>query len=426
MNDEVLSMHSVEKFGPNLERIRRDIVSLSNFTSATETGYTRISFSEEDREARRHVSQLMESEAKLQVRIDAAGNLIGRREGKKKGPAILMGSHIDTVRGGGRFDGVSGVIAALEVLRRFEEKGVETPLPMEVVVFLAEEPSPFGISTVGSRGVAGKLSEEILASLKDDQGRTLGMAIREMGGDPARIDEAKRSSDDVLAYLELHIEQGPFLFTQGIPIGVVTGIVGISRGKIEVIGSSDHPGTTPMGGRKDALVAGSEVILALERVCKGLGGVVGTIGRIEVYPNSLNVIPGTVTLGMEIRSLREALLGQAISLFKAELDQVANKRGIVINLETVVTMKPTIFTAGMVDRIVWICERHNIPYVKIASGAGHDATHMAEIVPTGMIFIPSKDGKSHCPEELSEFEHICLGAEILASTIVEMDREETQ
>lgn len=416
----------MKRFKPNLERIKRDILNISQFTSPGELGYTRISFSEEDQLTRKHVAQFMENEAKLHVRIDPVGNLIGRREGKKEKPAILMGSHLDTVRGGGRFDGVSGIIAAIEVIRRFEEKGIETIHPLEVVVFLAEEPSPFGISTVGSRGMSGKLSKKLLASLKDDQGRTLGMAIREMGGDLVKIGEARRSSDDVLAYLELHIEQGSFLFSRGIPIGIVTGIAGISRGKIEVIGRSDHPGTTSMEVRRDALVAGSEVILALEKVSKGLDGVIGTVGKIEVYPNSLNVIPGIVTLGMEMRSPQEILLDQAVSLFKAELDRIRDKRGITINLETAVTMRPVIFESKMVERIGGICESLNIPYSKMASGAGHDASRMAEVVPTGMIFVPSKDGKSHCPEEWSEFENLCLGTEVLANTVIKIDRGESR
>jgi hydantoinase/carbamoylase family amidase len=174
------------------------------------------------------------------------------------------------------------------------------------------------------------------------------------------------------------------------------------------------------------LVAASEVILALEKVCKGLNGFVGTVGRAEVYPNSLNVVPGKVTLGMEMRCLEESLLDRAVSLFKRELDQIRNIRGATINLETAVTMKPVIFEPKMVERIGGICEGLNIPYVKMASGAGHDASHMAEVVPTGMIFVPSKDGKSHCPEEWSEFENLCLGTEILASTVIKIDRGESR
>jgi N-carbamoyl-L-amino-acid hydrolase len=414
----------MERFKPNLERICRDITTISKFATPDEPGSTRISFSEEYRQARNHVALLMENEAKLNVRIDPAGNLIGRREGKRQKPAILVGSHLDTVQGGGKFDGVSGVISGIEIARRFEEKRVNTIHPLEIVVFLAEEPSPFGISTVGSRGMAGVLKKELLTSLKDNKGRTLGMAIREMGGEPAKIAKASRYSDDVLAYLELHIEQGPILFSRGIPIGVVTGIVGITRGKIEIIGRADHSGTTPMDVRKDALAAASEVVLALEKVCTRVRGVVGTIGRVEVFPNSLNVIPGTVILGMEMRSLSEGDLNQTVSLFEIELDQIRDKRGIIANFETEVSSKPVIFNSRIVDRISRICEQLNISHLEMPSWAGHDASHLARIAPTGMIFIPTKDGRSHCPDEWSEFEHICLGTEVLAWIVAEIDREE--
>jgi N-carbamoyl-L-amino-acid hydrolase len=365
----------------------------------------------------------MEREANLIVRIDAVGNLIGRRQGKKQKPAILIGSHIDTVREGGRFDGTSGVIAGIEIARRFEEEGVENIHPLEVVSFLAEEPSPFGISTVGSRGMVGELSEELLTSLKDDQGRTLGAAIEEMGGDPARIREAQRSSDDILAYLELHAEQGPQLFSKGIPIGVVTGIAGILRGDITVVGRNDHAGTMPMESRKDALVAASKVVLALEEVCKNLEGVVGTVGRIEAFPNALNVIPGRVTLGMEVRSLEEALLGEAASLLGKQLDLIGEERGVRIDSDMKISSRPVMFDTEMVQRIGEICERLGIPRLVMPSGAGHDAAHIAEIAPAGMIFFPSREGRSHCPEEWSEFNHIALGIEVLANTFTEMDKE---
>lgn len=413
----------MDKSEPNLERISRDIKTISTFTSPGETGYTRISFSEEDRQARKHVAWLMANEAKLSVTVDPVGNLIGRREGKKQGAAILIGSHLDTVRGGGRFDGIAGVIAGIEVARRFEEKGIETMHPLEVVVFVAEEPSPLGISTVGSRGMAGKLQQEVIPLLEDDTGRKLGTAIRQMDGNPERIDEARRSSDDVLAFFELHIEQGPFLASRGIPIGVVEGIVGISRGRIEVMGRNDHSGTTPMKARRDALAAASEVVLSLERVCEELDGVVGTIGKIDVFPNTLNVVPGRVTLGMEIRSRSETLLNQAASLFKRELKKIGQKRRVQISSEIEISSKPVVFNAKIVERIDGICDRLDIPRMKMVSGAGHDASHISEIAPTGMIFIPSRGGRSHCAEEWSEFEHIRLGTEVLACTIIEIDRE---
>ena len=412
------------KYQPNLERITRDIMRLAEFISPHEPGYTRISFSEEERRAREYIARLMEEEAKLAVSIDAAGNLIGRRGGERQRPSIVLGSHLDTVRGGGRFDGIAGVVAGLEVARIFEENNINSFHPLEVVAFLAEEPSPFGISTVGSRGMVGKLSGELLGNLKDSDGRTLGMAVEEMGGRPENIHEAKRSPDDILAYLELHIEQGPLLFSQGIPIGVVTGICGIYRGDIEVIGNSDHSGTTPMNIRKDALAAASEVILALEKICQQLDGVVGTIGKIEVFPNSTNVVPGSVTLVMDLRSLVDSWAAEAVSLFKKALEEIQEERGVILNFEEGIGSDPVIFNAEMVEGIGRVCQDYNILYQEMPSGAGHDAGHMAALAPTGMIFIPSKEGRSHCPEEWSEFEHVSLGAEVLAGTVALIDREE--
>jgi N-carbamoyl-L-amino-acid hydrolase len=413
----------IKRFEPNIDRIQRDILALSRITSPTEPGYTRLSFTDEDRRAREYIARLMEDEARLTVRIDPVGNIVGRREGKKEKSAVLLGSHLDTVRGGGRFDGVSGVIGAIEVARRFEEMRIENMHPVEVVAFIAEEPSPFGLSTIGSRGMAGKLSPELLESLRDDAGRTLEKAIREMGGDPSNISKAKRSSKGLLTYLELHIEQGSYLYSKNIPIGVVTGIVGISRGKVEILGENDHSGTTPMDVRKDALVAGSEAVLALEKVCAKLAGVVGTVGRVEVFPNSSNVIPGRMVLDMEIRSLKEDLLRQAASSFREALEWIRQKRGVQILFEIEISSKPVVFHLNMVKRVMDVCEQLGIPHTQLTSGAGHDANHLAEVAPAGMIFVPSKDGRSHCPEEWTEFEQICLGTEVLACTLAGIDRD---
>jgi beta-ureidopropionase / N-carbamoyl-L-amino-acid hydrolase len=411
----------MRRFEPNLDRIRRDIFKLSEFTTPDEPGYTRISFTKEDKEAREYVVRLMTEEAGLKVRTDAAGNVIGRREGKKAAPSVLIGSHVDTVRGGGRFDGVSGVVAAVELMRRFKELNIENIHPVEVVIFLAEEPSPFGISTVGSRAMAGKLMDEQLSTLRDETGRTLADAIAEMGGDPDHIDKARRSPDDMLAYLELHIEQGPHLHAQALQIGAVTGIVGIWRANIEVVGRNDHAGTTPMGLRKDALVAASEVILALEKICTDADGVVGTIGRVDVFPNALNVIPGRVTLGMEVRSLHDHFVERVTTSFEAEIANIIEKRGVSIAFELWKSSKAVIFPSTMVKRIGNSCALLGLAYADVPSQAGHDANHLAEIVPTGMIFVPSRDGRSHCPEEWTDFEDIVRGTEVLGQAIYEID-----
>ena len=305
----------------------------------------------------------------------------------------------------------------------FEEEGFDNVHPVQVVVFLAEEPSPFKLSTIGSRAMAGKLREEHLL-LRDDQGRDLRRALAEMGGNPDRFPEARRSPDEIRAYLELHIEQGPLLFTRRVPIGIVKGIVGITRARIEANGKSDHAGTTPMSIRKDALAAGSEMVLALERLCGGRQDVVGTVGMIDVTPNALNVIPGTAVLGADVRSLDEDLIKGIFSSLRKEMDGIGARRGLQIRMETEVVSRPVLFEERMVDRIRRVCSRLGLPCLEMISGAGHDASHLAEVAPAGMIFIPSKDGRSHCPEEWSEFEEICSGTEVLANAMMDLDKEE--
>jgi N-carbamoyl-L-amino-acid hydrolase len=365
----------------------------------------------------------MEQEAGLQVRVDELGNLVGRRKGKKEKPSILIGSHIDTVRGGGRFDGISGVIAGLEVGRLFRETGFNNDHPLEVVVFLAEEPSPFGLSTIGSRAMAGKLTGEHLTSLKDRDGRDLGTAIREMGGRPEALQEAKRSLNDILVYLEVHIEQGPDLFLNKIPLGIVKGIVGISRAKIEVTGMNDHAGTTPMSARKDALAAASEVVLAVEKICSGKKGLVGTVGKIDAFPNALNVIPGKVVLGVDVRSLNTDLIDSIFSLVEKDLAEISERRGIRVRMEREIVSRPVMFDERIVRQIRNACHRLRIPCQEMISGAGHDAMHIAQIARAGMIFVPSQGGRSHCPEEWTEFEHISQATAVLASTVAEIDQE---
>jgi len=410
---------------PSQTRIKRDIMKFAEFVDPEEEGFTRISFSDQNLKAVEHMTVLMETEADLSVYIDTAGNLIGRREGRRPdAPSIMIGSHLDTVRAGGRFDGVAGVVAGLEVARILKEMDVMLEHPLEIVAFLAEEPSPFGLSTVGSRAMTGKLSPEIINSLKDDQGRTLPQAIRQMGGEPSNLQQAKRFPTDILAYLELHIEQGPSLEERNIPIGIVTGIVEIARGDVKVVGKNDHAGTTPMEIRHDALAAASEIVLTLEATCKASAGIVGTIGKMDVFPNSLNVIPGLVNIGMELRSLDEEIIKKAIKKFKLDLENIQHSRGIKIMCDTWTSSQKVIFDEALVTLATATCDKLEIPYLLLPSGAGHDASHLAQITQAGMIFIPSKGGRSHCPEEWTDFDHIARGAELLGSLIGEIDNRD--
>jgi N-carbamoyl-L-amino-acid hydrolase len=412
-----------KKIKPNVERIRRDIESLSEITDPDVDGHTRISFSEYDRQARTRIRKLMEEEAGLRVRVDAAANMIGYRAGQPDRPCIMVGSHLDTVPSGGRFDGIAGVVAGLEVARRFKEENIVLQHPLEVVVFLAEEPSPFGISTIGSRAMAGKLNGIDLGDITDSAGRTLFDAIRDMGGDPENIGKAQRFGRDILLNLELHIEQGPQLYTKGIDIGIVTGIVGIYRGNIEVSGRMDHAGTTPMGIRNDALTAAAEVILALENICRQVEELVGTTGTLKIYPNAANVVPSRVDLGMEVRCLEENKLEATIAQFKSSVDLISLKRQIDIKADVWPSSNPVIFDQKTIDTLAGACRQSKIPYLELSSGAGHDASHMAEFAPTGMLFIPCKEGRSHCPEEWSEYEHVGRGVEVLANTILTVDKD---
>ncbi len=409
---------------PNINRIRRDIESLAEITDRKTCGYTRVSFTREDRRAREFVRQLMEAETDLKVYVDAAGNMIGRCEGKQKMPSIMVGSHLDTVSGGGRFDGIAGVVAGLEVARKLKEDNIVLQHPLEVVIFLAEEPSCFGISTIGSRAIAGKLNKSDLLLISNANGKSLYDGIRDMGGDPDHIHLARRNQGDILLNLELHIEQGPVLYSETVDIGLVTGIAGIFRGKVEISGQADHSGTTPMDKRKDALASSAEIILALERICKQIGNLVGTIGTIEIFPNVSNVVPSNAVLGMEIRFIEQPKLDLAVSLFKETLTKIKVKRRLEKIKTDIWQSSPLVyFDQQIIDKLAGVCEVSGIPYLKIMSGAGHDATHISEIAPTGMIFIPSKDGKSHCPEEWSDYAHIALGVEVLANTIISTDNE---
>jgi N-carbamoyl-L-amino-acid hydrolase len=294
---------------------------------------------------------------------------------------------------------------------------------MEVVAFTAEEPTPFGISTVGSRAMAGILSGEDLERTEDEGSRTLAEAIAFIGGDPARIRHARRTAADVLAYLELHIEQGPVLFSEKTPIGIVYGIVGIHRARIDIRGRNDHAGTTPMGARKDALAASSEIVLAVEEICGKNPKITGTVGQIAVKPNSVNVVPGTARLGLDLRSIDDEGAAEFIEAFEAALDNIRQKRELAVDWEIMKVADPTRFDIETTRCLKNACRETKSDYREMVSWAGHDAMHMSTFALAGMIFIPSRDGRSHCPEEFSKIEDIATGCRVLAATVHMIDSE---
>ncbi|MDX9860474.1 MAG: Zn-dependent hydrolase [Rhodospirillales bacterium] len=407
----------------NAERLWQRVEALAAITDPA-LPFTRRSFSALHAEGRVRLRTWFE-EAGLAVRLDTAANLIGRRQGTEAGwRPLMIGSHSDTVPNGGRFDGIAGVLTALEVANCLADSGQQLRHPLEVVDFLAEEPSEFGMSCVGSRILGGRLGRDGLA-LSNAQGETLAEGIRRMGGDPDRLDEAVRGPGSVAAYMELHIEQGPVLENRGIGVGVVTGIVGITRYAIIVEGRADHAGNTPMGMRQDALTAAALLILKVEEEANALdrssGFFVGTVGQLAVEPNAANVVPGRVRLTVEFRSASDAARRSFIETLQKFARELTAEAGVRVSFERLSDAAPAICSDIVRGAIRDACAANDIDCIDMASGAGHDAMHVANAGPMGMIFIPCRGGRSHCPEEWVEPKDLAGGAAVLLEAVLALD-----
>jgi N-carbamoyl-L-amino-acid hydrolase len=363
--------------------------------------------------------------AGLETRIDAAGNLTARRPGKKPGlGTIMLGSHSDTVPDGGRYDGIAGVAVALEVVRALADRGIELDHDIEVVDFLAEEVSIFGVSCIGSRGMVGVLPEDWLA--RQSGGLTLEQGIRDAGGNPARIQAEARK--DIAAFLELHIEQGPVLETEKLDIGVVTAIAGITRIEIVVEGRADHAGTTPMGSRADALAAAARLVTGIEALAKSLSDgpshFTATVGEFSIEPNAANVVPSRARLLIDARAEDRT----AMDLFAGSVDllveQLARETGTAIEAPRRISDNmPTPGDPLLLDVLDAACETVGASHRRMASGAGHDTAWMARVTRAAMIFVPCLGGRSHAPEEFAETDDIALGAAVLLNAVIQLDEK---
>lgn len=402
----------------SIKDIETDLDALAQITDP-ERPWTRRAFSPRFDEGRDYLRRRFLGEG-LNVWTDAGGNLIGRREGiEPQVGTIMLGSHSDTVPDGGRFDGVAGVVVALEVARILSRRGVALRHNLAVVDFLAEEVSTFGVSCIGSRAMAGVLPQDWLRRISD--GRDLATAIRDVGGKPESLEAPL--ADDLKAFLELHIEQGPVLEREKIALGVVTTIVGINRVEIEVTGRPDHAGTTPMGLRADALVAAARIVSEIERYATELSGGPGhftaTVGEFEISPNAANVVPGRVRMLVDIRAERaedkEAFVSWLTGL-DADGENTIEAR--LISANPGVQMDD-----GLQETLAKAADGLDTPYRKMVSGAGHDAAFMTRLCPSAMLFVPCRDGRSHCPEEWADAADLALAAEVLANTIMELDRK---
>ena len=411
-----LAAESLPRADPG--RLERRIDELGRFGANPEGGVSRVAFSAADLAGRDYVQALMRN-AGLEVRIDTAGNIIGRRPGTDPAlPVIMTGSHIDSVPKGGNYDGDVGVLGAIEVAELLRAHGIETRHPFEFVVFTDEEGG-----TVGSQAMAGRLDAPAL-SVVSHSGLTIGDGIRAVGGDPARILEARRLPGSVAAFVELHIEQGAILDEAGIDIGVVDGIVGIRWWDVTVEGIANHAGTTPMDRRRDALVTAAEFTLAVNRVASATPGTqVATVGRISAEPGAPNVIPGRVKLSLEIRDLATDKMESVFRAVEAEAKRIAAGRGTSIRFEEVqLSLTPAPTDERLRKAIESAAASLGLSHRRMPSGAGHDAQDMAHVAPMGMVFVPSKGGISHAPQEYTAPADLANGTDVLLRTLLAIDR----
>ena len=401
----------------NPDRMEQRIKALSAFGANEDGGVDRVAFSEADIAGRAYIIELMQ-EAGLAVRLDTAGNIIGRREGSEPDlPVILFGSHIDSVPGGGNYDGDVGVIGAIEVAQLMQDNDIRTRHPLEVVSFTDEEGG-----LTGSRAMVGKIDQRTL-SVMSHSGLTIGEGVKAVGGDPNRIELSARKPEELKAFIELHIEQGAFLDEEDIDIGVVEGIVGIRWWDVTIDGFANHAGTTPMNRRWDAMLTAAEYILAVNRVATGMPGrQVATVGKIHAEPGAPNVIPGKVVLSLEIRDLSAEKMQHVFDEISAEADRIAEARDTPIRHEELDVEAAPAPTDEQMRRIVAAsADDLGLSYKYMPSGAGHDAQDMAQITPTGMIFVPSVKGISHSPQEFTSAEDMANGASVLFRTVLEID-----
>lgn len=405
-------------------RLWDDLMALAAITDPARP-YTRRSFSDRFLAGRDWLRARF-AQAGLDCRIDDAGNLIGRRAGTRPGAGTLMaGSHSDSVPDGGRFDGMLGVLAALEAARALAESGLALDHDLEVVDFLAEEPSEFGLSCIGSRGLSGALSAGQRA-LVAPWGESLADAIARMGGDPARLDGPRR--DDIRAFLELHIEQGTVLERAGRPIGVVQAIAGVTRVEIRFAGRADHAGTTPMDHRQDAAVAAAAIIgFVSERAgalaASGSGHVTATCGVVDIAPNAANVVPRAARLVVDIRVSHRPVLQTLLDALRAACDRAADRARVRLAAFTILSdSHPVACDPALAARIAAAADGLGLAHCAMVSGAGHDAAFVARLAPAAMIFVPCRDGRSHDPAEWCAPDDAARGARVLADTMLACDR----
>lgn len=408
----------------NRNRIKTILEELSQFTATPGAGTTRLSYSPEDQLARTYLKKQMK-QVGLKVREDAVGNIYGRLEGKDASlPAVMVGSHFDSVPNGGSFDGPAGVVTGLEVAALFQENQLQPVYPLEVIAMVEEEGSRFGSGLLGSRMLAGQVSAENLTSMKDKDGISVNEAMLALGFNGNQLTEARRTAKDVKAFIELHIEQGPVLEEAGEDVGIVETIVGMTEIKVTITGRAGHAGTTPMNARRDALAATVQIVADLPQLAMDAAeATVLTIGKLTVYPNGANVIPNAVVFTVDVRSKSEACVQSVIQQVKTII-QTKTPKGITAEIEEMLYEKPVQLSEEIHQQLRANSEALGLKSRSMVSGAGHDAMIFAGFTEVGLVFVPSKDGLSHTPEEWTDYEQVQKGIEVVYETVKQLTEVE--
>lgn len=408
----------------NADRLWNNIHKLGEIGRTAEGGITRLSFTETEKEAKETVKGFM-AEAGLKVWEDEMGNLYGRREGRNPElPAILIGSHIDSVFNGGIFDGPAGVLTGIEVLHSLNDQNVQSAHPVEVVAFTDEEGARFSSGMLGSKAITGTITDEDLYGSRDADGLTVADAMKLAGFDEKLVHQAKRNPADIKCYLELHIEQGKVLEKENLPVGIVTGIVGVSWLKVTLEGEAGHAGTTPMNFRKDPLTAAASIIDFAEKLGKREIPSVITVGRIQAFPGGINIIPGKVEFTFDIRDLSDDKIDSLTAQLKEFIASTCEERGISFKVEELHKLPAALCSPAIKAEFAESLKGLSIQPFELPSGAGHDAMIVSEIADMGMIFVRSKDGISHNPKEWSEKEDLAAGAEVMYETVKRLSSPE--
>lgn len=400
------------------DRLNESLAQLAAIGKLPNGGVSRVAFSPEDLQARQQVQTWMRA-AGMTVRIDAAGNIIGRYAGQiADAPALATGSHIDTVPVAGWYDGCLGVLAGIEVVRVLHERSLRLNHAIEVIVFTDEERS-----VIGCKAMAGNVVEDPSYYARLD-GTPIQACLAQIGGDWSAIATAKRQPSEMAAFVELHVEQGGVLEQQGVPVGVVTGIVGQFRFAVTVTGCPNHAGTTPMRLRKDALVAAAQMVLAVNRLATDMSGdQVATVGYLTVSPNATNTVPGQVDFRIDLRDLSQDHLEHLVRKLRQEFAAIAVATGTEVTMHQTLHIRPTLAVPPVMATIEQVCQSLGLASIQLPSRAGHDAQEIGRFCDMGMIFVPSQSGISHSEQEYTSPEACTQGANVLLHTFLALDHQ---